>query len=323
MSVLLNLLHSVVDYAGLFPPASLPMNPVVENYAKYLKSNENAMLGRLIIPASKLDEFDTAAVHLLPTGDDISPWRISALIPPIEQNGDAFDSANLAAALKKIQTFNDSHRVGESHSVIVDAIEVKANSAELISQTIEALPAGLDSFLEIAWLTDPTECIAAIQRQPAGKHIFAKIRTGGVTEELIPPCQSIARFITAAAQAGVGFKATAGLHHPVRSLQPLTYETDAPQATMHGYLNVFVATMFAFEHRVDQETLYSILSNEDPQRFEFDDNGLKWESLVVSSDRISEIRTSGIISFGSCSFAEPTSELQGLPNVTRKTVFSS
>ena len=55
----------------------------------------------------------------------------------------------------------------------------------------------------------------------------------------------VARFIAACAAAGVAWKATAGLHHPVRAEQALTYEPASPRAVMHGFLNVFAAAAFA------------------------------------------------------------------------------
>jgi hypothetical protein len=52
----------------------------------------------------------------------------------------------------------------------------------------------------------------------------AKIRTGGVTADVIPSVEQIAEFLAACAEANVPFKATAGLHHPLRSVQQLRYE---------------------------------------------------------------------------------------------------
>ena len=63
--------------------------------------------------------------------------------------------------------------------------------------------------------------------------------------EAIPDPADLARFIAACAAAGVPWKATAGLHHPVRAEQALTYEPGAPRAVMHGFLNVFAAAAFA------------------------------------------------------------------------------
>ena len=69
----------------------------------------------------------------------------------------------------------------------------------------------------------------------------AKIRTGGVSADAIPSAAQVAEFLAACAEAKVPFKATAGLHHPLRSVQKLTYEPGSASALMHGFINVFVA----------------------------------------------------------------------------------
>src|SRR5438477_108730 len=68
----------------------------------------------------------------------------------------------------------------------------------------------------------------------------AKIRTGGVTPEAFPKSAEIVRFVRTCLAANVPFKATAGLHHPIRCFHPLTYDADSPQGTMHGFLNLFL-----------------------------------------------------------------------------------
>ena len=69
----------LVDYAGLFPPASLDMATAVRNYAAYRAASQRRMLGRFIVPVSRLPEFAAAAAGLLPTGRSDSPWRLAAL----------------------------------------------------------------------------------------------------------------------------------------------------------------------------------------------------------------------------------------------------
>ena len=44
MSALERLLEGLVDYAGLFPPAALPMDAAMRNYATYRRRAERAML---------------------------------------------------------------------------------------------------------------------------------------------------------------------------------------------------------------------------------------------------------------------------------------
>lgn len=52
------LLAGVIDYAGLFPPAQLPLEEAVRNYARYRTEPESWMLGRFVCPAARLAELE-------------------------------------------------------------------------------------------------------------------------------------------------------------------------------------------------------------------------------------------------------------------------
>ena len=138
------------------------------------------------------------------------------------------------------------------------------------------------------------------------KHgLYAKIRTGGLMPDAIPHLDRIATFIHVCAMQGVPFKATAGLHHPIRCMRPLTYEPDSPRATMHGFINVFMAA--AFPHDAER-----ILAEEDPKAFRFEDDAAWWRDHAVTTEHLAEVRREFAISFGSCSFEEPIADLQEL-----------
>lgn len=132
----------------------------------------------------------------------------------------------------------------------------------------------------------------------------AKIRTGGVTEDAFPSLQAVAAFIRACRDAGVAFKATAGLHHPLRCVRPLTYEPNAAVGTMHGFLNVFLAAAMVDEAE-------AILDERDPKAFTFDDEGVTWRNRRVGVDELRAMRQFAT-SFGSCSFEEPIDDLKEL-----------
>src|ERR1700722_18063931 len=76
------LLRDLIDYAGLFPPASLAMAPTVANYDAYCRSEWNWILGRFIVPAARLGEFENAFAELpAPTpGAGFAKWRLSVLL---------------------------------------------------------------------------------------------------------------------------------------------------------------------------------------------------------------------------------------------------
>ena len=139
----------------------------------------------------------------------------------------------------------------------------------------------------------------------AAHGLSAKIRTGGLTPDAIPHVDRVATFIRVCAMHGVPFKATAGLHHPLRCDRALTYEENSPRATMHGFINVFMAA--AFPHDAER-----ILAEEDPKAFRFEDDAAWWRDHAVMTEHLEAVRREFAISFGSCSFEEPIADLQEL-----------
>jgi hypothetical protein len=137
---------------------------------------------------------------------------------------------------------------------------------------------------------------------------FAKVRTGGVTPEALPSVETVAGFIRACADRRLAFKATAGLHHPVRAEHPLTYKPDAPRAVTHGFLNVFVASALAWHGDRDLEP---VLAETDPTAFRFDERA-HWRAKSLSAEQVRDARANFLHAFGSCSFDEPVADLRAL-----------
>jgi hypothetical protein len=138
----------------------------------------------------------------------------------------------------------------------------------------------------------------------ARRGLRAKIRTGGVTTDAFPAVGNVAAFLRACKARNIAFKATAGLHHPLRCVKALTYEPNAPVGTMHGFLNVFLAA--AMLDHAD-----AILAERDPRAFAFDDDGARWRDQRVSIEELRVMRGFAT-SFGSCSFEEPIDDLKEL-----------
>ena len=294
MSAIKKIFNEIVDYAGLFPPAKLPLENVVSNYASYQERDDAWMLARLIVPAGRLSELQEHQPFL----NSQRLWKISALIPSVDAAENGFETS-----INTIDEFNQRF----AGKAIVDTVEVKTLNAELVDKTIEAMPNWLNAFFEIPHRDDPSELIGKVAAAP--EYIFAKIRTGGVTEDLIPTPQEVARFISRCGELNAGFKATAGLHHPLRGDYRLSYEPDAQLGTMFGFVNIFVAACFAFSGHSDSDLIQRILIASNSNQFEFLENELLFDGHSVSIDQIVDIRSNKAISFGSCSFDEPTIEL--------------
>lgn len=157
-------------------------------------------------------------------------------------------------------------------------------------------------------LSLPTYCETPLdQIQDA----FAKVRTGGLTADAIPLPGEIAAFLCAAAELRIPFKATAGLHHPLRSTHPLTYQAGSPKALMHGFVNLFVAAALAW-NGAGRSTVAALVSDCDAESFQFFDDALDWRGNGLSTEQIAAARRDFAHSFGSCSFEEPIADLRAL-----------
>jgi len=138
--------------------------------------------------------------------------------------------------------------------------------------------------------------------------VFAKIRTGGIEPAAIPSVDEVAEFILCCTGLHLAFKATAGLHHPIRAAHPLTYEERAPRAIMHGFINLFLAAAFAW---TGQQDILPVLSETDPCAFRFDEQA-HWRGWSLTTGQVNDARQNFAHSFGSCSFTEPIDSLQEL-----------
>jgi hypothetical protein len=266
------LLHSAIDYAGLFPPASLDMASAVRNYASYRNSTHAWALGRFIVPSARIPEFDAAAGDLTP------PFPLSILTSPGAVPPDA-----------------------------AEVVEVKAASAGDVAATKKVLPDDVTAYFEIDITRDPSEMIAAI----ADAGARAKVRTGGVTPDLFPAAADVARFIARCARARVAFKATAGLHHPIRAMHNLTYEPNSASGIMHGFLNVFLASALLYCGGSEDDAVRT-LEEQSPTAFQFDEHGAAWGGRRLTTQQIADARQNLIAGFGSCSFEEPIADLQSM-----------
>jgi len=190
---------------------------------------------------------------------------------------------------------------------VVDAIELKAAGPEDADASLEALPSGLAAFVEVPLRGDLGGLLSTLSRRGAR----AKARTGGVVPDAVPDPADLARFIAACAAAKVPWKATAGLHHPVRAEQALTYEPGGPRAVLHGFLNVFAAAAFA-GGGAPAADLEAVLREEDAAAFHLDEDGLSWRHLRLPTDEVARSRRELATSFGSCSFAEPVADLRSI-----------
>ncbi|MGH7629751.1 MAG: hypothetical protein ACREOF_10305 [Gemmatimonadales bacterium] len=290
MRSLRTLLHRIIDYAGLFPPAGLDMSPAVAEYARERAGPDRWALGRFVAPAARLDELGRAAAPCLPPAGE--PWRVSALV-----------GADTTGDLATIVRFNDSH----GGRAVADAIELKAATADVIAAALDTIGPGFDTYVELPVHADPAELIHAVGQLGAR----AKIRTGGITADAFPAPPDLLRFIRACVDAGVAFKATAGLHHPLCGGYALTYAAASARAPMYGFLNLFLAAAFMARGLGDAEGA-ALLAEQSPAAFRFSDPVVEWRGRSLAEPDLARARREVATSFGSCSFREPIDDLRSL-----------
>jgi hypothetical protein len=290
MKALHVLLGNSIDYAGLFPPAALDMGSAVVNYGSYQTGQGSWALGRFVLPVSRFPEFSAATASQIRSRSADKPWPLAAL-----------GGSDLTLDLDTIAAFN-----GRERTTRVDTLELKADSVAALEHTMHLVPDHLQAYIEIPVDRDPTALLTAM----ADLGARAKVRTGGVTPEGFPRTSDLIRFLVSCIRIGVPFKATAGLHHPLRAEYRLTYAPDSPRALMFGFLNLFLAAAF-LRAGMDERQGAEILEESSPNALQVDPGGIDWRGHRLNLDDLRRAREV-IISFGSCSFTEPLSELQTL-----------
>ena len=288
------LLSSVVDYAGLFPPAKLDMEEAMSNYARYQATPYNWMLGHFVVPASRLDELE----ELLPRFA-LKQWSIGAIVSP-----------DVELELDRVHSFHKKNQIA------IAALEFPPLSPTEIEKVFPRLPREVDSFFEIPFKGDIDAYLAALQHTGAS----AKVRTGGITAEAFPNTAQLCQFIVACAKAQVPFKATAGLHHALPANYPLTYEPDSPLSYMQGFLNVAILAALVYWQKVTPEEALEVLQESSIEGLQLNADGIAWrvkpsyhnENHYLNLAEIEEVRKRFFRSFGSCSFQEPIDDLKEL-----------
>lgn len=271
------LMTGLVDYAGLFPPAGLGMLEAVRRYREYLAGPDRWALGRFVVPAARLAEFE-AAFEKVCCGEREPVWPLSIL------GTGGLDGLARGA-------------------VLVESLEIKAADAQEAEKLLAELGSEIPVYVEFA--PGNADAILPVLVRRGAR---AKIRTGGVTAGTFPSGETVADFLLACARARVAFKATAGLHHVVRGSYKLTYELESAQAKMHGFANVFLAAALAWRGAEKS----ALVKTMEAREFSFAGDVVRWLGFELSVGEIAAARREFAMSYGSCSFEEPVGEAQTL-----------
>lgn len=296
------LLTGLIDYAGLFPPAQLPLDRAVMNYLAYRQSPDAWMLGRFVMPAARLGE-------LAAFGDRLrGPVPVAAL-------GRGGPSSAFVEGLMADLALIEEAREELGGRVVIDVLETKlppeyVQSPEAIRPFLTGPcemydRAGVKVYFEVP--PDAERAHEALARSGSGADTpGVKLRTGGLEPTAFPTGEQIAAALWGCAAEELELKATAGLHHPLPRWDA------AVQARMHGFLNLFVAGVLIHADALTPQETIQLLAEQSPENYDFGDDGLSWRGHAASVAQVREARRAFVRSFGSCSFDEPRDDLRAL-----------
>lgn len=274
---------SFVDYAGLYPPAALALADAAAEYEAARGGPYAWMLGRFVVPASRAAE--AAATLAAPAALAVVLDASLEGVAPLRERG----VGALEVPLPALKAARDTY-----DAPIGQFAALRAKLA------LDDLPAYVEIPRDRRW----KESLVSVSRSLARHKLHAKLRCGGTTADAFPTCAEVAWFLIAMAEESVAFKATAGLHHPIRRTDPAT------GFPMHGFVNLLVASLLA--RAGDGAAVEEALADEDASAFAFEGAHLRWRSHRFDAAQIAQARRTGFVGYGSCSFAEPIADLTGM-----------
>ncbi|HLP09299.1 MAG TPA: hypothetical protein VK178_14125 [Opitutaceae bacterium] len=309
-STIATLLHRSLDYAGVFPPASLPVPAALQQFEEERSANSAGMLSRFVCPVLRLEEM--AAV---PDAGE-RPSLVVSILPRGGRSAGEF-LANLEADLAAIQRIAQLHR----GALVIDTIELRPPGDALQQPALRKLLAAVSAllsrraadvrqvFVELtpgAQLASQLELLADPSIGGASEVSLLlgyKLRTGGSDATAAPSPAQVATALGCAAALQLPMKCTGGLHRPLRG-------TGANP--MHGFINLLVAATFAATLRNDAGLIESVLEETDPAAFAFDARAIAWREHKLTPKAVTAAREKLLLSFGSCYADQPRLELQKL-----------
>jgi hypothetical protein len=287
--------EGIIDYAGLFPPAELPFHQALTNYLRYRREAESWMLSRFICPVARLGELAPFQQEIYRSG----PLRLAVLGRNV-----ANDEQFTAAFTKDCEDIQSQSELLAKHAV-VECYEIKFPPGG--GESLGWLANSLTTALQLAPSHQPEIFLEFLKPDmaAAGWKLGCKLRTGGLQAAAFPSPEQVAAVLAQCCRSKTPWKATAGLHHPIRRFDA------SVDTNMHGFVNVFGAAILLHAGRIAETQVVEVLGDEDPNHFCFDDTGFAWMGRNASVDEIRSARKI-FTTFGSCSFDEPRDDLRQL-----------
>jgi hypothetical protein len=263
VSTTASLADGLLDDAAMFPPGNASAETAIREHLTHRESWYARLVGPLLVPCERWDEFviahRTAGCPVL----EVVVIGCSDRPSPVPAEVSILGFELVAP---------------EEPDGLVDTVGGLALEVPV-----------LDRLEQVA------ETVAELRAR--GIAAILKYRTGGVEATAFPAATDVATVIEAAVRHDVPVKFTAGLHHAVRQLDPVTgFEH-------HGFLNLLWAVVMAHDG-VTGSRLVEVLEERDPDVVQ----------QVVGSWSTADMHSARdtFVSFGCCGVTDPVSDLVGL-----------
>ncbi|MGB9696249.1 MAG: hypothetical protein ACP5P3_03410 [Ignavibacteria bacterium] len=312
---LYTLLYKIIDYAGMFPPANLELTEAFNNFKSYATGEHSWLLNRFIIPVSQLKYFAELYQQSEPKNTSLS-----YLLSKIDNKREFF--LTLEDELKTLQnferlfsSFSDTPSYFELNCPREVVTENKQSLRDFVRDTTLAIAntrkAAYNVFYELPVVEFEETVFKYFVEYLATENLngyptHLKLRAGGTVSEHFPSSDTLAKILITLKEFNVGFKATAGLHHPFR------YFDSKIETKVHGFLNLFCAAILTYIYPLDREALFILLEEANRDDFVFSENNINYKDWNVDTYSIEKARKEFAFSYGSCSFTEPVDDLKKL-----------
>ncbi len=284
--LLRSLFQHWIDYAGRYPPASLPLASVLETYTKVRRSPAAWFLHRLVLSPDDRHTLESDP-QLAGMVDMPVPIPVSLVI------GTAWD--RVAASVER-----------DRSAQVTRCVSFEGRWSDQVEwDEVAARVGGRTVYVELSADDLRGDRIERLGRAGLG----AKFRCGGVRAEQIPPAVDVARFMSACHESGVGYKLTAGLHHLDPGRYRLTYAPDSPAGSMHGFLAVALAGLHFDESPSAVDEGVRILEEARRAEVGVEEDSIAWRGRRWNGQACRRLRRL-LHAVGSCSFDEPYEELR-------------
>lgn len=319
------LLASVINYSGLYPPSNLKVQEALGNYVDFSNSKYAWMLSNFMMPHDMLSMLSTFAdrKHKL-------KGSLSICLTAPETNT-LFEFKNVIISMEKEILAAHSGYPGEIRTNILE-VKFPLKSVETLNaeELVKALEAVVKSAAESRLLPHrvyfevPGENVDAeltkkiikviavhnksILKRKVDNYLFSALKINCNKEKgrKVPTSEYLGEVLLYARDANVAVKFSGSENTPLPSYNY------ALQSKVHGFLNILMASILSYSQDLNLEEMIEVLEEKNAENFSFKDEYFSWRELAAPVSEIKMLRMLSITSFNFTSFSAPISGLKDL-----------